>query len=164
MPFNSLCLACLSPKTNFTESGGHVSIRKQSDECVLFFVVDPSSNRVSTAREDLTINGKICDLVVYYRKDDKSVICLVETKGSNVARAVQQVKNTYDHLKRALNQATQGRACRTLFEDIVWKAYVCLHGSSPRDIRNHRTTLNGYFGQRNCDIKRHQAFGDFLRR
>ena len=40
MPFNTLLLNCLIPRTSFNESGGEVSVTPEKNEVVLFFITD----------------------------------------------------------------------------------------------------------------------------
>jgi hypothetical protein len=153
MPFNTFILTCLSEKTSFAEKGGRVSVIPKPGEIVLFFVIDERTNKNSTARQDLPISGKICDLIVYYAKDCEKVICLVESKGSSVKDAIEQVINTRDHLQKSLNNSTTGKACHCQCNTIKWKTYISLHGSSPKITKDYHKELES-FGKGNYMVKR----------
>jgi hypothetical protein len=163
MPFNSLILTCLSERTGFVESGGRISIARQSNESVLFFVIDEQSNPASTLRRDLSIQGAICDLIVYYEKDNRKTACFIELKSGNVSRAVKQVVNTCDYFRRWLLQCLRGRACLGQYESIKWKAYIYLHGGTPRLTSREKQRLENCFGARNYLIRREENLGRFLR-
>ncbi len=99
MPFNTLLLTCLKSGKSFGEGKARVSVSRPkeyaSKETVIFFSTDDQSNEKSTLRDDLGVNGALCDLVVFYAPDngDKKVLCLVELKGKNIKPAVEQVTN-----------------------------------------------------------------------
>ena len=163
MPFNTLLLTCLIPGASVSEHGGRVSVKPQSGEIVLFFVVDDQTNRDSTLRQDLGIVGAICDCVVYYIKGDKKVLCLVELKGSNVDHAVEQIMNTFQYLKQSLEACTLRRECRSCFLQIDWRAYVYVHGSVPRNTKQASRFLTEAFRKTKFAITRERDLGSFLR-
>ena len=98
MPFNTLLLTgCFLPgKTSFTEDGVQLSLQPESGETVLFFSIDDQSNPNCKFRQVLGIQNdkKICDLIVFYAKENERIICFVELKGSKLGTAVEQVTNT----------------------------------------------------------------------
>lgn len=164
MPFNPLFLTCLSPKTSFSEKGGNVGIKPQSGEQVLFFVIDQESNDSSTVHLDLEVKGPICDLLVYYGKGSKKVLCFVELKGSDVSHAVEQIVNTHGHFKKALISATKGKKCAPCCADIIYRARIHLHGSSPQETKKYGKKLEQHFGKHNFEIGRGLDIGTFLRK
>lgn len=148
---------CLISGTSFSDAGGRVSIKPASGETVLFFVIDDSINPGCIFRQEFGIVGVICDLLVAYAKENKKLICLVESKGKNIKRAVEQIINTFNHIRKFLKQAQ--------IDPINWKAYIYQHGSSPnrtdRDwIKNQ---LEKVFGQGNWRVSRDSNLGNFLR-
>ena len=149
--------SCLIPKTSFSEAGGRVSVQPKSEETIHFFVIDDDINPDCTLRQDLGIVGAICDLLVSYAKENKKLLCLVELKGKNLRRAVEQVANTYKYLRKSLSQPQ--------LQQIKWKAYIHQHGSSPsktdRDWIKNR--LERGFGKNNYCVSRASDLGNFLR-
>ena len=118
MPFNTLMLDCLIHGTSFGESGSRVRVEPKPGETVLFFHMDDPR-----IRKKLKIDGKICDLLVFYAKGDKKVLCLTELKkGSKSEDANEQAVSTYDSLKKVF---------KAYFSQIEWKGYIHLHGSAP---------------------------------
>src|SRR6266436_501803 len=114
MPFDTLLLMTLRHGTSVTEKGVTVRIstdRKQADrgsnEIILFFKTDEQ-----IVRRDLGIQDgeAICDYLVFYSREGKNdeesekVLCLVELKGGDVKRAMEQVNSTYEHLKQFLER------------------------------------------------------------
>lgn len=100
MPFNTLLLISLIPETRFSESGVEVSINQQAGEEILFFDMDQPP-----VRQSLNIQGKICDGMVFYLRNDERTICFVELKSSNLDDAVHQVISTYKQMKDVLEQS-----------------------------------------------------------
>jgi len=89
MPFNTLLLTeCFLPgQTHYKESGVKIGLQPESGETVLFFSIDNQSNPNCKFRQLLGINEenqRICDLIVFYAKDNQRVICFVELKGSDL--------------------------------------------------------------------------------
>ena len=156
MPFNTLLLTCLHPGTSFGEVHNRVSVQQKSDEPILFFVTDDQSNSVSTLRSDLKMGGAVCDLVIFYAQGNKKTLCLVELKGSDLEQAVEQIINTYQHLKRTLKQPH-----RRL---IGWKAYIQISGSIPKELKELQKSLHNIFGKHNYAIARDdREFANFIR-
>jgi len=103
MPFNTLLLSCclLPGKTSHIENGVNVSLQPASGETVLFFHIDEQSNPNCKFRQLLGLNQegmKICDLIVFYAKENERIICFVELKGGDIKTAKEQVINTYTYL------------------------------------------------------------------
>ncbi len=106
MPFERLLFtSCLLPgRTSFKESQASVEISPQPGETILFFCIDEQSKGDSGCsgcglRKDLwdTQQGEpTCDLLVFYAKADRRVLCFVELKDnrSDTGHATDQVINT----------------------------------------------------------------------
>jgi hypothetical protein len=76
--FTHCCLD--AGKTSFTENGATVRVLPESSETILFFPIDKCNlgSHLWKGQE-----GKsICDLIVYYAKEDRRVLCFVELKKS----------------------------------------------------------------------------------
>lgn len=162
MPFNTLILACLLPGTSLSDSGtgGRVSLQPQSGELALFFDIDNS-----IARSDLGVTGALCDGLVLYQNNGENTLCLIELKGgSDIKRAVEQVINTQAHLKQALSKALKGKTGYRAAENIQWKAYICQHGSSPKDFKRFANELEKAFGRNNYRVQHDKDLSGFLRR
>lgn len=164
MPFNILLLTgCFLPgQTHYKESGVEISLQPESGETVLFFSIDNQSNPNCKFRQILGIdkeNQNICDLIVFYAKGDKRIICFVELKGSDLGTAVKQVCNTYKCFNNFLNQSSSLPYCQNL----IVKAFIKLKGSVPQEHRKYQNELSNHFKANNCDISRNTDFGQFLR-
>lgn len=134
MPFNELMLNCIQEGSSYNENNIKVRMTThQKEETVLFFVIDEQSNCCSKFR-DLMKLVHICDLLIYYSKKDKTstsrkgestkkTICLVELKGSDIKKAVEQITETQKGLSDSL---------RTKYTNILWKALIISHGASPK--------------------------------
>ncbi|MFP5273553.1 hypothetical protein [Coleofasciculus sp.] len=161
MPFNTLLLTeCFLPgQTHYKESGVEISLQPESGETVLFFSIDDQSNPNCKFRQLLGIdkdNQNICDLIVFYAKDNQRMICFVELKGSDLGRAVKQVCNTDKFLRQKLNESSS-------FSNLTAKAFIKLKGSIPQEHRRYQEELIKHFGDQNFDIGRTTDFGQFLR-
>lgn len=163
MPFNTLLLTCLSPKRSFSEAGGRIRFNQGTNETILLFVIDQRSNPHSTVYQDLIINGLVCDLIIYYIKDDKKIICFIELKGSDIQRAVEQIGNTFNKFKKSLQISTTKKACCPHSTNIRYKSYILLHGSAPRMIKDYMYTLEQSFGRGNFLISRCEDISNFIR-
>ncbi len=80
-------------------------------------------------------------------------MCLVELKGSDVQKAVQQVVNTKKSIKLQ----------RSLVGQVEWKACIVLHGSAPKRFKQFKRELDQEFGRGNCQIVRNGDLGNFSR-
>lgn len=146
MPFNSLILSCLlSRDTSFKDigTGREIKIKPENDETILFFVIDSESNKSSTLRDDLSIEGKICDLLILYspKDGDKKVICLTELKGKDIKQATEQVKNTFNSLTKKFD--------KNHLVKIKWKSYIHMNRcSAPHDLKKLKSQLDKLLGDR----------------
>lgn len=163
MPFNTLLLTSLIHGTSFSEGRCQVRLCLEPGETVLFFVVDDQSNPDCTLRQDFGVTGSICDLVVFYVRGHNKVICLVELKGSDIERAIEQVTSTRRFLQESLRQLAKCKEFRSHLRQIEWKAYIHPHGSVPRDTKRLCKPLQQDFGKGNFDISRKEDLGEFLR-
>ena len=84
MPFNTLLLTCLVHGTSVSQKAVSVSVKPEKDETILFFSLDRP-----TVRRDLDIkrDGVVCDNLIFYSKDGKQVLCLVELKANDTRQA-----------------------------------------------------------------------------
>ena len=161
MPFENLLLSsCLLPgQTSFTENKASVKVERLPDETILFFNIDEQSNPGCKLRQFLwgTEKGqKMCDLIVFYAKDSKRVICFVELKDniSDLGHATEQVINTYNTFKVHLHKSYTAKAF----------IYACA-GSSPKEKKEYQKKLLNNFGENNFDVnnRSNDALGDLLR-
>jgi hypothetical protein len=160
MPFNTLILSCLlSRDTSFSEKGARVSVTPLSGETILFFVIDENSNERSNFRNDLDINGKVCDLLVLFAKRDceNKILCFVELKsGDDFKKGTNQIIDTYNSLKAHFS--------REHLQKIKFKGYVFARTmGSPQDTKKWRAKLQGAFGKKNGWIDEKEDIGYFLR-
>lgn len=156
MPFNTLLLTCLNPRTSFGEAHNRIALQREADEIILFFVTDDQSNPTSAFRSDLQIDGVICDLIIFYAQGDKKTLCLVELKGSDLEHAVAQIINTHQHLQNKLKHSH-----RRL---VGWKAYIQISGGIPKELKELQKSLHKTFGKHNYVITRDdRQFADFIR-
>jgi len=161
LPFEILLLSpCLLPgKTDFKESKASVKVEPQADETILFFNIDDQSNPGCKLREFLwgTEKGqKMCDLIVFYAKDSKRVICFVELKDniSDLGHATEQVINTYNTFKVHLHK------------NYTAKAFIyAWTGSSPNEKKEYQKKLLKAFGENNFyfNDRSNDALGNLLR-
>jgi hypothetical protein len=163
MPFNSLILSCLlSRDTSFKDigTGREIKIKPDSDETILFFIIDSESNKSSTFRVDLSIKGEICDLLILYSAKDSNekIICLTELKGKDIKHATEQVKNTFNAMINNLDKEHLKR--------IKWKCYIHMNRcSSPQDLKKLRSQLDKLLGAPNAaKYSEDSNIGDFLRK
>jgi hypothetical protein len=156
MPFNTLLITCLIPGTSFKEPGCRVRVEPESGETVLFFAVDDQSNPNCAFRRDLGLSGVICDLVVFYARGDRRMLCLVELKrGSDVPHAVEQIVNTRTCLCRKLGQSLRSR--------LEWRAYIMSHGSAHKETKQYGRQLEEAFGKGHYRIAGDPDLGKWLR-
>jgi hypothetical protein len=135
---------CLISKTTFNDSGITVNVRRKEGESVRFFVIDEKSNPNSNLRETLSIQGRICDLIVYYVKeeDPSAAFCFVELKGKRIDDALEQVVETFETIKGCTKNAGQ----------IKWKAYILIGIASHIKINPAtKRILNAKFGDKDID-------------
>jgi hypothetical protein len=164
MPFNTLVLTCLVPETSLSEAGSNVSLQRKAGETVLFFHIDEKSNPRSTFRQDLKIEGRLCDGLVLYRKADNLTLCLIELKGGDVEGACEQITNTHRCLRQALSTTMRDKKDgNQAVASVIWKAYIHLHGAAPRDTKRCRGELERLLGRNRCEISHKSDLSPFLR-
>ncbi|MEG3931094.1 hypothetical protein QT990_07530 [Microcoleus sp. T3_B1] len=161
MPFENLLLSsCLLPgQTYFKEHKASVKVEPLEGETILFFNIDDQSNPGCKLRQFLwgTEKGqKMCDLMVFYAKDSKRVICFVELKDNigDLGQATKQVINTYDTFKVHLQKSYTPKAFI-----YAWA------GSLPYEHEEYQRELLKAFGKNNFDFnnRSNDALGDLLR-
>ncbi|MCP4105748.1 MAG: hypothetical protein GY749_09450 [Desulfobacteraceae bacterium] len=103
MPFERLLFSsCLLPgATTFKENNTSIRIYPEHGETILFFCIDDNSEGHSNCgncqlRNDLWGRQEgqcICDLLVFYAKGERRVLCFVELKDnkSDLGGATEQV-------------------------------------------------------------------------
>jgi hypothetical protein len=161
MPFNTLLLSCclLPGKTSHKEDGVEVSLQPASGETVLFFHIDEQSNPNCKFRQLLGLNQegmKICDLIVFYAKENERIICFVELKGGDIKTAKEQVINTYTYFSKALKQSDPSLT-------FTAKIYILSKSSAPQELDKYKKELKDKFDEGNYDISKNSDLGDFLR-
>ncbi|WP_445635467.1 Type I restriction enzyme R protein N-terminal domain-containing protein [Nostoc sp. DSM 114161] len=161
MPLNSLLLSsCLLPgKTSYTENGIEINIKPSSGETILFFCIDNQSNPNCNLRQLLGLDRegmKICDLIVFYAKENIRIICFVELKGRDIKTATEQVITTYRYFLKLLKQS--GTSI-----NFIPKAYIKSNTSAPQEIDKYKQQLKEQFCDGNYDITKNSDLGDFLR-
>lgn len=116
---------CLIPGTSFTDNGITVNVRPKKGESVKFFAIDEKSNPKSTIRKELGMQGRICDLVVYYLKEanHEDALCFVELKGKKIDDALEQIIETSKALEGCREAENPG--------NMKWKAYILIGIASP---------------------------------
>ncbi len=167
MPFERLLFSpCLLPGvTRFQENQTVVEITPQNKETILFFCIDSNSKGHSNCancrlRTDLwgTQPGQpICDLLVFYAKDDRRVLCFVELKDnkSDLKHAVEQVTNTYNGIKRKLK----------FINNYTIQAFLIGYtGKIPLNYKHDQKILEQHFGKNNYIYSaKNSDFADFIR-
>jgi len=159
MPCNAMTTKCLLPGTSYKEHGIRVSVQPKSGERWQFFVIDDQSRPACTLRQDLKIRGALCDVVVLCHLPNAQlpIICLVELKGRDSARAVEQVLNTRAAL---LPHFRREHKCT-----VQWRAFIRRHGGAPKQHeRKLRARLIKVFGKGNVEVVSRNTLGAFLRR
>lgn len=161
MPFNTLLLSCLQHGTSASQQHVSVHVVPQRGETILFFKTDSE-----IARKDLQIQAGegVCDYLVFYAKDDQTVLCLVELKGNKTDHAITQIISTYEHLHRRLHEL-RGKACWPPIQQIRWKAYICCGpGSAIIQTKPYGAQLAKIFKRGHFKITHEDELGDFLRK
>ena len=161
MPFETLLLSsCLLPgRTDFKESNASVEVKPLTGETILFFNIDDKSNPGCKLRQFLWGMKKgepMCDLIVFYAKDNEHVICFVELKDNigDLGHGTQQVINTYNTFKVHLKKSYTAKAF----------IYACA-GSLPYEHEEYQRELLKAFGKNNFDFnnRSNDGLGDLLR-
>ncbi|MBN2287644.1 MAG: hypothetical protein JXI43_14445 [Tissierellales bacterium] len=174
MPFNLLVTtcACHSQKVRYEpREGAHITIDTKENEHVIFFEIDEQSNKTSLFRKHFSMlseGQKICDLLIYYylessvcdvRKEPK-IICLAESKGSSLDDAIEQIENTFNHIK------TKFSDLKGYNNPIVWCAYIATSGfGSSQNLRRkeYRKKMKQISGIKYSSASTEQDIGKFLR-
>ncbi|MFM2063157.1 MAG: hypothetical protein RLZZ507_2827 [Cyanobacteriota bacterium] len=161
MLFNHLLLSgCLLPgKTSHKEDGVEVTLQPASGETVLFFHIDEKSNPNCKFRKLLGLDQegmKICDLIVFYAKENERIICFVELKGKDINTAKEQVINTYTYFDKFLKKTD-------LSLKFTPKTYIRSNVAAPQEIEEYKKELKAKFGEGNYDISKNSDLGAFLR-
>ena len=174
---------CYYTGKELEESEIEVKIDPSVDEKILFFEIDDNPNKNSPFRR-IGLKGTICDSLVYYYKLEREqrflyngkrrhqrakitlIICLAELKYKNVEVAVEQIINTYNFIINQMDDEKCKRDCRReKCKPLGYKAYICIHGSSPRQISDEqKDKLNAIFRSRNWIITPRKDMTDFLRK
>lgn len=147
MPFNTLLTRCLLQSNSFTENGVQVSVRRESDEVVLFFRLDESP-----FRSDMEHDGRLCDLAVFYKSDGPAVLCLVELKSGDYEDAADQLIETKRALLREFGKDSRRRS---IANDMIFKCCIVYHHSVPTNkqvIKNLYEKLKIEFGEKGYRI------------
>ena len=159
MPFENLLLSsCLLPgQTAFKESKASVEVKPLAGETILFFNIDDQSNRSCKLREFLwgkKTDQQICDLIVFYAKENERVICFVELKDniSHLGHATEQVINTYNSFKLHLNSSYKRKAFIYGFA-----------GSVPHEHQEYQKKLSKVFDNFEWGRKSNNDLGNILR-
>ncbi len=159
MLFDTLVLTCLCRGTSYNESGKRIRIEPETNERAAFFEIDENSNEYSAFRRDFSVNGPVCDLIVFYTphdsKDCTKILCFVELKGIDVKHASDQIVATYHAIRDKIPQIYRN--------EIKWKGYILTHGGAPKNTKKYKAELNALFGRGNGDISTTEDIGRFLR-
>jgi hypothetical protein len=153
-------------QTSFVESNARVTVSPHQDETVLFFSIDDQSNSQCKLRQALwgTQQGqKMCDLMVFYAKNEERVLCFVELKDNikDLGHAVKQVTNTYHELKT-----------RLVSKKYIAKAFIsAATGHRPFEEQRYLDELEKTFGKNNYEVinssgsqgNKSDELGNFLR-
>ena len=99
---------------------------------------------------------KICDLIVFYAKENERIICFVELKGCDIKTAKEQVINTYTYLDKALKQSDPSLT-------FTAKTYILSKSSMPQELDKYKKELKDKFDEGNYDISKNSDLGNFLR-
>jgi hypothetical protein len=157
MPFNTLLTRCLMPKNSFTENKVRVSVKSGQDERVLFFRTDEGPE--SPFRRDMGHDGKLCDLVVFFARGSRNVLCLVELKRGDLGDAIEQILTTRDVFVERFKSDPYKRAIQN---DLHYKCYIRCHGSSPQE-KSKKVKLDRIFGKGKWMVSEKDDMGEFLR-
>lgn len=168
MDLEKLYHACLIPATSYRDrsTGVRVSVKPKKGETIMFFPIDSPPNPNCTLRKDLGMKN-VCDLVVFYAKGNKQIICLVELKGGNVTHAAKQLISVYQRLQPFLKRSLQSSTFCSSKPSIEWRAYICqAQKSSSHSMRRRkaRMTLEKSRKFSRCEISRNPDLGQFLRK
>ncbi len=166
MPFERLLFtSCLlSGVHRFQENETYVEIKPEPGETILFFCIDPNSKGHDNCKGCELRNDfwkkqpgqPICDLLVFYAKGDRRVLCFVELKDnrSDFDHATEQVINTYQALRPYLK----------LTQNYTVQAFLIgHHGAVPDERQKDEHALKGKFEENYIYDGKPSEFADFLR-
>lgn len=161
MIFDRLILsACLLPgKYSFEEKKVRISVTPEKDETIILFSINDISDKRRDLRRLLGIgqDKKVCDLIVFYAKEDIRCICFVELKGSgNLQTAKNQVIDTFNYFKSSLETSDLSLRC-------IAKAYIKLDRSAPQEADQYKKELAKVFGTNNYRISNQEDISLFIR-
>lgn len=129
MSLSVLLLTSASSQRHISGYGGdRVSIKDDllPGEVVLFFdQVDGDF-----VRSSLGMTMQCCDGVIFYKNGEQIVICLVEMKSDNLGEAETQIKVTYNHLRKMLDD--ECKFCKSTLKQVIWRAYIYRSGGGPK--------------------------------
>lgn len=174
MPCNLLVTtcACKGQKWRYQpRDGADISVNAEDNEHIIFFEIDEQTNKISQFRKHFSMEGdgqKICDLLIYYYKETKNcdirrdykIMCLAESKGSSLKDAVEQIKNTFNHIKESFVDTNRYNS------PIIWCAYVATNRfGSGQNLRRKefRKQLAAIEGIRFSDMSSESDLGSFFR-
>jgi hypothetical protein len=102
VPFTHLLWKCLLPDQARVREGGKTAhLDRKKGECVLAFQIDQADFRKAFDLKD----KPVCDGLFFFKTSATvPVLFLVELKGSDFARAVEQIESTLQLLKKKLAQ------------------------------------------------------------
>jgi hypothetical protein len=154
----------LSGKTSHKDSKTTISVNRndlENDETLLFFHIDDQSNPCCNLRNifwQKQDGHSLCDLLVFYAKDNKRIFCFVELKDdkSDFPKATKQIISTYDAFKTQLAIQFQNK--------YIAKAFICCaKGSLPQEQKTYQDNLNAKFGNNYEHDGKSEDFLNFLR-
>jgi hypothetical protein len=148
---NNFLFNVLIHGTSYSENGKGVSINKgdldgkNTKNTILFFHIDDEN---SIIKQELREGENICDLFIYisYKKtgnnknniNDLKLLILAELKGSKIEHAIEQIKQTYEKLKKMLKKPIKNQN-----KNIKWIAIIVASGSANKNdkIKEHKRKL-----------------------
>ena len=122
MPFNTLFPYSFMNGVKFEESGTKVVYNDRIDSKyrVAFFRIGDESGKSSPIRDRFKLEGKLCDLLVYFRDTTKDnyTLMLVKEKEKNIHSAIEKIENTYKNLSKRDFKQIKGLK-------VNWMANIC---------------------------------------
>jgi hypothetical protein len=157
---------CRIQGTSVQESGIRVSTQPTAGEIIVFFHTDTDEGRECL---EMRIEGesseKICDYLIYYTREGRhsEIVCFLELKGTDLAKAVKQVEMTQTQTKTLMQEEIRSK----YHQNFTFRICICLRSQAPSTSQRIRDSLIQKFGGRNVEIrhgvKRHDI-GPLLRR
>jgi len=174
MPFNLLVTTCALKEQKWRyepKDGAPINMDALENEHVIFFEIDEKTNKTSQFREHFGFVGvkqKICDLLIFYHcegricevRRDYKLLCLAESKGETLEESIQQIENTFNHIKEHFKDEKKYNS------PIIWCAYVATDrfGSGPSLRRkDFRARLAGIDGIKYSGMSHESNLGHFFR-